>query len=59
MSAGSPSSLADKSMLRFPPGMKDELKSSAHANYRSLNAEIVTRLRRDMDREKSASNHTA
>lgn len=41
----------DKGLIRFPPGMKAELKQHAHANYRSLNAEIITRLRRDMDAE--------
>jgi hypothetical protein len=46
-------------MIRFPPGMRDELKALAHAGYRSMNAEIVARLRRDIDTEKTASNHTA
>lgn len=46
-------------MIRFPPGMKDELKAHAKAGYRSLNAEIVARLRRDMDNEKTAPNHQA
>lgn len=50
-----PSREADKSMIRFPPSMKSELKEFAHANYRSLNAEIIARLRRDMDREKEAA----
>lgn len=49
----------DKAMIRFPPGMRDELKGLASAGYRSMNAEIVARLRRDIDREKAASAHTA
>lgn len=45
----------DKALIRLPPGMRDELKALAHAGYRSMNAEIVARLRRDIDREKTAS----
>lgn len=52
-----PSDLLDKSLVRFPPGMKPQLKASARAGYRSLNAEIVARLARDL--EKTASEHTA
>lgn len=56
----------DKALVRLPPGMRDELKGLAKAGYRSMNAEIVARLRRDIDREKmafadakAASAHTA
>jgi hypothetical protein len=35
--------------------MRDELKALASASYRSVNAEIISRLRRDIDREKAAS----
>lgn len=31
----------DQYMMRFPKGMRDELKASAKANGRSLNAEII------------------
>ncbi len=55
MNDGAPSRIADKAMIRFPPGMRDELKELASDGYRSMNAEIVARLRRDIDREKSAS----
>lgn len=50
-----PSRDCDKALIRFPPGMRDELKRLASAGYRSMNAEIVARLRRDIDREKVAS----
>lgn len=39
-----PSDLADKFMLRFPDGMRDQLKFVALLNNRSLNAEIIHRL---------------
>lgn len=50
---------ADKAMIRFPPGMRNEIKGLAEAGYRSMNAEIVARLRRDIDREKSTSGQQA
>ncbi|WP_025593113.1 Arc family DNA-binding protein [Agrobacterium tumefaciens] len=34
----------DQYMLRLPAGMRDEIKASADANGRSINAEIVARL---------------
>lgn len=37
---------ADKFLLRFPTGMRDQLKSDAATNGRSLNAEILFRLER-------------
>lgn len=39
-----PSDSADKTLLRFPEGMRDELRSAAKNNNRSLNAEIIHRL---------------
>lgn len=39
-----PSDLADKFMLRLPDGMRDQLKETAAANNRSMNAEIIARL---------------
>jgi hypothetical protein len=39
-----PSDEADKYVVRFPPGMRDALKKAAHANNRTLNAEVVARL---------------
>lgn len=51
-----PSREAEKSIIRFPPGMRDELKELAQIGFRSVNAEIVARLRRDIDREKAQAN---
>jgi hypothetical protein len=37
--------LQDKFMLRFPDGMRDEIKLAADVNGRSMNAEIIHRLK--------------
>ncbi|GAA3721108.1 hypothetical protein GCM10022421_31990 [Oceanisphaera sediminis] len=39
-----PSEKLDKFMLRFPDGMRDDIKNAAEASGRSMNAEIVHRL---------------
>lgn len=39
-----PSETQDRFIVRFPDGMRDRLKEAAHANGRSMNAEIVARL---------------
>ena len=39
-----PSEKLDQYMLRFPDGMRDQLKFEAAKNGRSLNAEIILRL---------------
>lgn len=36
-------------MLRFPDGMRDQLKALAAENGRSLNAEIIHRLQSTLD----------
>lgn len=36
-----PSRKLDQYIVRFPDGMRDELKAAAKANGRSLNAEII------------------
>ncbi|MDW9772739.1 Arc family DNA-binding protein [Sinorhizobium meliloti] len=41
-----PSDFADKFMLRLPGGMRERIAEVAKANNRSMNAEIVTALRR-------------
>jgi hypothetical protein len=41
-----PSDLADKTLLRFPAGMKPILMERAKANVRSLNGEIISILAR-------------
>lgn len=39
-----PSDEVDKTLLRFPPGLRDRIRAEAEANGRSLNSEIVARL---------------
>ena len=40
--------MADKFMLRLPEGMRDRLKEVAKENRRSMNAQIVTLLERQL-----------
>lgn len=40
----------DKFMLRLPDGMREEIASEAKNNGRSMNTEIVVRLRQSLDR---------
>ena len=35
---------ADKYVVRFPDGMRDQIKALAKANRRSMNAEIIVAL---------------
>lgn len=39
-----PSDTLDKFMLRFPSGMREQIKEESNKNGRSMNAEIVHRL---------------
>lgn len=39
-----PSEAADRFQIRLPDGLRDEIRTSAAANGRSMNAEIVSRL---------------
>lgn len=39
-----PSDRADKFVVRFPDGMRDQIAEAAKANGRSMNAEIIHRL---------------
>ncbi|WP_019997288.1 Arc family DNA-binding protein [Aureimonas ureilytica] len=39
-----PSELCDQTNVRFPAGMRDELKAAAAKSGRSMNAEILARL---------------
>jgi Arc-like DNA binding domain len=45
MAKSFPSRQLDKFILRLPDGMRDEIAASAKANNRTMNAEIVLRLR--------------
>ena len=49
-----PSKLLDQYTVRFPDGMRDEIKTAAKTSERSMNAEIVFRLRKSFE-EKSGS----
>lgn len=42
---------ADKYIVRFPDGMRDRLKEAAHANGRSMNAEIIARIQLTFDQD--------
>ena len=44
-----PSRVADQFVARFPEGLRAELANVAHANGRSMNAEIVFRLRASLN----------
>ncbi|KQZ93478.1 hypothetical protein ASD74_15095 [Rhizobium sp. Root564] len=44
--------LQDKFMLRFPEGMRDELKATAELLGRSMNAEIIQRLKRSFEEDR-------
>ncbi len=51
--APAPSDLADKVMLRLPPGMRDRIAVAARETGRSMNAEIVSRLEKSLDQFKT------
>lgn len=44
-----PSDTADKVLVRMPDGMRDNLKTAAKANNRTMNAEIVARLQQSFE----------
>jgi len=44
-----PSDDVEKLLLRFPQGMRDQIKAAADTNGRSMNAEIITRLQAGLD----------
>lgn len=43
---GAPSRDADKYIVRFPAGMRDEVRRQAAENGRTINAEIIYRLKK-------------
>lgn len=49
-----PSDDIDRVMVRFPAGMRDQLKAVATANKRSVNSEIVARLEASLLRDRHA-----
>lgn len=48
-----PSEAQDKFIIRLPDGMRDQLKAAAEANNRSMNAEIVHRLKKSLEADKA------
>lgn len=46
MSTKSPAQTADKYVVRFPKGMRQEIKRQAAENGRTINAEIIYRLKK-------------
>ena len=55
MAKDTPSRKLDQYIVRFPDGMRDQLKEAAKENNRSLNAEIIARLE-DYNDSQSNSN---
>jgi len=55
-----PSELAPKFVLRFPQGMREEIREIATRNHRSMTAEIIARLEKTLtgDRGVSANGHS-
>ncbi len=43
-----PSELAPKFVLRFPQGMREQIREIAANNHRSMTAEIITRLEKTL-----------
>jgi hypothetical protein len=44
-----PSDDAERLMLRFPPGMRERIAEEAKANNRSMNSEIISRLKSSLE----------
>lgn len=45
---------ANKYIVRFPDGMRDQIAEAAKANNRTMNAEIVARLEKSFDNDSSS-----
>ena len=56
MAQDTPSRKLDQYIVRFPDGMRDQLKKAAKENNRSLNAEIIARLELASSFEKERTN---
>lgn len=48
-----PSELAPKFVLRFPQGMREEIRDIAASNHRSMTAEIIARLEKTLVSERA------
>lgn len=49
MAQDTPSRHLDQFLVRFPEGMRDRIAEAAKSNQRSMNAEIVDRLKKSFD----------
>lgn len=56
MKNNAPSQSADKYILRFPDGMREQIAAAAKANNRSMNAEIIARLQSSFEQEVANAN---
>lgn len=54
-----PSRGSDQFVLRFPPGLRDQIREIAEKNGRSMNAEIIARLMESLETDAIASNPEA
>jgi plasmid stability protein len=48
-----PSDAQDKFIIRLPDGMREQLKTAAEANDRTMTAEVVARLRKSFDKDEA------
>jgi hypothetical protein len=53
--ADKPGRGSDQFPLRLPDGMRDRIKERAENNGRSMNAEIISRLEKSLEREEIAA----
>ncbi len=54
-----PSELAPKFVLRFPQGMREEIREIASSNHRSMTAEIIARLEKTLLNERTDFSSTS
>lgn len=50
-----PSDLADKMMMRLPPGMREKIAEAAKDSGRSMNAEVVARLEQSFENDDASA----
>lgn len=44
-----PSQLAEKFIIRLPSGMREQIRTKAAENHRSMNAEVIARLEQSLE----------
>lgn len=50
-----PSETQERFIVRFPDGMRDRISEAAKAGHRSMNAEIVARIRRSFELDEAGN----